>query len=101
MSAIQINLIMIGLILVGLILIAVAYKKLRPWVIWLTPVILLLLHGLVYSVTYISDAMTLNVNPLLYNAWNNWLRAQSYLTIIFYVTAFLLLLHKLNGENKK
>lgn len=89
MTPFQINLFFISLILLALWLVILAARHFKPWLLWIVPIFALLLHGLIYSIVYIKDLVDGLSNPLLYNAWNNVLRAQTYLTVIMYAVAFL------------
>jgi len=80
---------MIVLIIAALVMLATMFVKFRRWSAWVIPILALLLHGLVYSIVYINEAAHGGIQtPLLYNYWNSFLRAQTYLTVIAYIAAF-------------
>ena len=93
MTSVEINYIMIVLILIALILLAyVAHLFLRRWFLWTLPILSLLLMGLLYSIVYLVEtAEGPPSNPLLFNVFNNILRGGSYLVMIAYMIAFIIL----------
>ena len=99
MTPSQINLGMLLLIAINIVLIVLAVPHLKKWWVWLVPIGILLLFGAIYSVVYIVDATDKINNPMLYNGMNNFLRAQSYLTIAMYAAAFLVMVRR-KGINK-
>lgn len=98
MTAFTINLVMIGLIMISILFLYLVVHRVRRWWIWLIPLFMYILHGLIYSLVYISDYHDGIQNVILYNYWNNVLRGQSYLTVIMYAAAFLLLQRKVNKD---
>ena len=101
MTAAEINLVMIGLILVALSMIGyIGIRYLLRWLLWLIPIVTLLLMGLLYSVVYIFEAADSSIsNPILFNQFNQILRGGSYIVIIAYLTAFIVLQKKLVEES--
>ena len=101
MTPAEINLVMIGLILVALALIGYVVRLfLLRWFLWILPLLTLLLMGLLYSVVYLFDTADGSVsNPLLFNTFNQILRGGSYIVIIAYLTAFIVLQKKLVEES--
>jgi len=100
MTSIEYNYLMIFMIIVALALIGyLGYKYLKRWILWLTPLLALLLLGLLYSIIYLIDASNGSVsNPILFNTYNQILRGGSYLVIIAYLVAFIILQRKVMGK---
>lgn len=90
MTSVQINYLMIGVILVALFFVCKAARRVRPWGLWIIPIVILLLHGLIYSVDYILENAAGTIVPTVFNTWNNILRGHAYLTIIAYALTFIL-----------
>jgi hypothetical protein len=100
MTPAEINLLFIGLILVALLLVGyIAKRFLWRWRLWLIPLTALLLMGMLYSVVYLIDVGDGAVsNPLLFNQYNQILRGGSYLVIIAYLLAFIIVQRKVSDK---
>jgi len=94
MSGMETNVLMIGMILLAFGVLYLATKHIARWKIWVMPIVALLGFGLLYSILYILDARNGIDDVLLYNGLNNFLRAQSYATVIMYAVAFLVMRRK-------
>ncbi len=80
------NIVLTLMCLVGLILLMKVYS---PWAIWAIPLVVLLIHKLIFSITFLVDIVDGSLNPFFYNGWSEILHIHSITTILAYLLGLI------------